>query len=71
LLKKTGVVTVTVWLADPSDAALAQIKGLGFEVIKRNGSMKMLFGRIDASKLEQLSKLTTVKYIAPGPAPYE
>jgi Ca-activated chloride channel family protein len=68
LLKQTGSVKVQVWLIDASDAALAELKKLGFEMTTKPGAMKMVVGHIDATKLRQLSQLSLVKYIAPAPA---
>lgn len=68
LLKLTGKVAITVWLRDASPASLAQLKQLGFEVTVKPGAMKAVTGRIDASKLKELSELAVVKYIAAGPA---
>ena len=58
---------VKVFLRDASDTVLAQLKALGFEATTKPGAMKMVIGRIDASKLKQLSELAAVKYIAPAP----
>lgn len=67
LLKRSGKVLVQVWLVDASDAALAKLKALGFEMTTKPGATKMLIGRIDVSKLKTLSELSVVKYIAPAP----
>jgi Ca-activated chloride channel family protein len=66
LLKQTGRVMVKVFLREASDTVLAQLKALGFEATTKPGAMKMVIGRIDASKLKQLSELAAVKYIAPA-----
>jgi Ca-activated chloride channel family protein len=65
LLKATGRVLVKVFLRDASETALAQMKALGFVITARPGAMKMAIGRIDVSKLKQLSELAAVKYVAP------
>jgi Ca-activated chloride channel family protein len=68
LLKLTGKVLVQVWLKDASDAVLKQLKAIGFEITAKPGPMKMVMGRIDVSKLKQLSELPGVKYVAPAPS---
>jgi Ca-activated chloride channel family protein len=65
LLKKTGTVLVRVFLRDAGETVLAALKKLGFEVTTKPGAMKMVIGRIDASKLKLLSELAAVKYVAP------
>jgi Ca-activated chloride channel family protein len=68
LLKRTGKVLVQVWLLDASDAVLAKLKVLGFEMTVRPGAMKMVTGRIDVARLKALSELPAVKYVGPAPA---
>jgi Ca-activated chloride channel homolog len=65
LLKRTGKVTIRVFLVDAGEMTLAELKKLGFEIVARPGAMKMVIGRIEASKLKQLSELPGVKYVAP------
>jgi hypothetical protein len=67
LLGRTGKVLVQVWLVDASDAAVAKLKALGFELTARRATMKMVIGRIDAGRLKALSELAAVKYVAAGP----
>jgi Ca-activated chloride channel family protein len=67
LLKQTGSVLVQVFLTDASAATLTKLKALGFQATTKPGAMKMVIGRIDATKLKALSELTVVKYIAPAP----
>ena len=68
LLKLNGKVLVQVWLKDASEAVLQQLKSMGFEITAKPGSMKMVMGRMDASRLKQLSELPSVKYVAPAPS---
>lgn len=68
LLKLNGKVLVQVWLKDASEAVLQQLKSMGFEITAKPGSMKMVIGRMDASRLKQLSELPSVKYVAPAPS---
>lgn len=63
LLQKTGKILVQVWLLDASDATLAKLKELGFELTTKRGVMKMVIGRIDATKIKVLSELAVVKYV--------
>jgi hypothetical protein len=67
LLKRSGKVLVQVWLLDASDAGIAKLKALGFEITAKPGAMKMVIGRIDAANLKALSELAAVKYVAPAP----
>jgi Ca-activated chloride channel family protein len=68
LLKQTGSVLVQVFLTDVNESTIAKLKALGFQATTKPGAMKMVIGRIDASKLKALSELTIVKYIAPAPS---
>ena len=66
LLKLKGKVAVQVWLRDTSAATIAQLKKLGFEVVASpTGSV---IGRIDVSKLKELSELAQVKYVGAAPS---
>ncbi|HYI93048.1 MAG TPA: VIT domain-containing protein [Bryobacteraceae bacterium] len=67
LLKQTGKVMVQIWLIDSTGATLASLKKMGLEITKMPGAMKLVMGRIDASKLKALSELAAVKYVAPVP----
>jgi Ca-activated chloride channel homolog len=64
LRNATGEVRVIVYLKDASEAVLTQLKALGFELTRKPGARKLVIGRIDASKLKQLSELAAVKYVA-------
>jgi Ca-activated chloride channel family protein len=66
LLKLTGKAMVKVFLTDTSETVIAQLRSLGFELTGKPGAMKIVIGRIDASKLKQLSELAAVKYVAPA-----
>jgi Ca-activated chloride channel homolog len=65
LATATGVVRVQVFLNDDGPAALAALKKLGFVVVAKPQTAKMVLGRIDASKLKELSELTVVRFVAP------
>jgi Ca-activated chloride channel family protein len=62
---KTGKLEVRIFLSDVSAAVLEQLKKLGFEIVLQPKTAKMAIGRIDASKLAELEKLTAVIYVAP------
>jgi Ca-activated chloride channel family protein len=59
-----GKIAVRVWLNDSSEASLALLKNLGFEVTARPDRTKVVIGRLAADKLEALSKLAEVRYVA-------
>ena len=58
---------MNVFLKDASETVLTQLKALGFEAHPQARRTKLVIGRIDASKLKQLSELAAVKYVAPSP----
>ena len=60
-----GKAEVQVWLTEKSDAALAKLKELGFEVVLDAKNSKLIVGRIAIDKLEALADLKFVKYVAP------
>jgi Ca-activated chloride channel family protein len=62
---RTGKLEVRIFLSDVSAAVLEQLKTLGFELVLQPKTAKMVIGRIDASKLAELEKLTAVIYVAP------
>jgi Ca-activated chloride channel family protein len=62
---KIGKAEVQVWLTDTSDETLAQLKRLGFEVILKPKSGKLLIGRLPIGRLSTLAELKAVRYIAP------
>jgi Ca-activated chloride channel homolog len=61
----TGVVRVLVYLNDDSPATLAALKKLGFVAIVKPTTARVVLGRIDASKLKELSELAAVRFVAP------
>ena len=54
-----------VWLTDKSPQALAELKALGFELVLDPSGSNLVIGRLAAEKLEALSKLKAVRYVAP------
>jgi Ca-activated chloride channel family protein len=62
----TGIVRVQVLLKDDSEAAMATLKKLGFVMTWKAGTAKLVLGRIEASKLKQLSELAAVRFVGPA-----
>ena len=60
-----GKAEVQVWLTDKSDATIAQLKALGFEVVLDPQSSNLVIGRVPIRKLEALAALRFVRYVAP------
>jgi hypothetical protein len=57
--------SLQIWLTEKSPAVLAQLKALGFELVLDPKTAKLVIGRLPAEKLEALSKLAVVRYVAP------
>jgi Ca-activated chloride channel homolog len=66
LAKATGTVSVQVFLSNDSEATMAELKKLGFVVVAKPRTAKVVLGRISAAKLKQLSELAAVRYVAPA-----
>jgi len=62
---RNGKAELQVWLTDKSDAALAKLKELGFEVVLDPKTSKLVIGRLSIEKLEALADLKFVRYVAP------
>jgi Ca-activated chloride channel family protein len=62
---RNGKAEVQVWLTDKSEASVAKLKELGFEVVFDSKSSSLLIGRISIDKLETLARLSFVRYVAP------
>lgn len=60
-----GKAELQVFLTEKSDATIAELKALGFEVMHDSKASKLMIGRISIDKLEALLSLKTVRYIAP------
>lgn len=58
--------SLQIWLTEKSPAVLAQLKALGFELVLDPRTAKLVIGRLPAEKLEALSKLAVVRYVAPS-----
>lgn len=62
-----AILHVQVWLTNTEDKTLAALKAAGLEILARLKSARMVIGRIAAEKLEALSKLPAVTWIATAP----
>jgi hypothetical protein len=62
---REGKAEIQVWLTDKSEAAIAELKQLGFEVVLDPKSARMVVGRIPIEKLAALAELSSVRYVAP------
>jgi Ca-activated chloride channel homolog len=56
---------IQIWLTEKSDALIAKLKELGFEVVLDPTTSKLLIGRIPIEKLSALADLKSVRYIGP------
>ena len=59
-------VEVRVTLSDFSDEALAKLTAIGFKVLAKATSVKLVIGTIAADKLEALALLEVVRHVAPA-----
>lgn len=62
---RNGQARLEVRLADKTDAAIAQLKKLGFVVEQNSPSSKLVIGRLPIEKLEALAGLEIVRYVSP------
>ena len=62
---RNGKAEVQIWLTEKSDATMAKLKELGFEVVLDPKTAKMVIGRLPIEKLAALSDLKFVRYVAP------
>jgi len=62
---RDGKAEVQIWLADRSAETLAKLKELGVEVVLDPKNSNMIVGRLPIEKLEELSTLKFVRYVAP------
>jgi hypothetical protein len=66
-LKGTQKVDVKIWVSERSEANLAALKQLGFELVAgRAAQPKLCVGRIAADRLADLARLGFVTYVAPA-----
>jgi Ca-activated chloride channel family protein len=64
-LVKDGKVEVQVWVVNTSQVVLSELRKNGFEIIGEPKTAKLVIGRIAADKLQALSQLGVVTYVAP------
>src|SRR6185437_13749246 len=62
---RDGKAEVQIFLTDKSDATIAALKKLGFEVVLDPKTAKMVIGRLPVEKLSALADLKFVRYVAP------
>ena len=62
----TEKVEVRVILRDFSDEAIAKLEALGFKVLAKATSVKMVVGKVGADKLEELALLQVVRRVEPS-----
>ncbi|MGQ0763127.1 MAG: VIT and vWA domain-containing protein [Acidobacteriota bacterium] len=62
---RDGKADVQIWLTEKSEATLAKLKALGFEVVLDPKSAKLVIGRLSIEKLATLADIAEVRYVAP------
>ena len=62
---RDGKAELQIWLTDKSEATLAKLKELGFEVVLDPKTAKLVIGRLPIDKLAALAELKSVRYVAP------
>ncbi|HKR00140.1 MAG TPA: hypothetical protein VJT09_05675, partial [Pyrinomonadaceae bacterium] len=62
---RDGKAEIQVWLTDKTEANLARLKALGFEVLIDPKTSKMVIGRVSLDKLAELAELEFVRYVTP------
>ncbi len=60
-----GKAEIQIFLTEKSDATMAELKKLGFEVVLDPKTAKIVIGRLPIEKLAALSELKFVRYVAP------
>jgi len=66
---QNGKVMVQVWLTESTAETLEQIKKLGFKLVTQPKSSHLLIGYIPIEQLEDLAKLSVVRYVTLQPLP--
>jgi Ca-activated chloride channel homolog len=61
----TGKVEVKIWVTARTQALIDKLKAEGVVVLEMGANTRLIIGRIDASKLEGLTRIPEVTYIAP------
>jgi len=62
---RNGKAEIQISLTDKSDAIMAELKQLGFEVLLDPKTSKMVLGRLPIERLAALVELKSVRYVAP------
>ena len=62
---RAGKAELQIWLNEKTPEVLAQLKGLGFELLLDPQSAKLVIGRLPVEKLAALAELTAVRYVVP------
>lgn len=62
---RDGKAELQIWLTDQSEATLATLKALGFEIMLAPKSARMVIGRLSIDKLAALAEIKEVRYVAP------
>jgi Ca-activated chloride channel family protein len=62
---KDGKAEIQIFLTEKSDATMAELKKLGFEVVLDPKTAKLVIGRLPVEKLAALSELKFVRYVSP------
>ena len=60
-----GKAEIQIFLTDKSDATMAELKKLGFEVVLDPKTANIVIGKLPVEKLAALSELKFVRYVAP------
>jgi len=62
---RDGKAEIQIFLTEKSEATMAELKKLGFEVVLDPKTAKMVIGRLPVDKLAALAELKFVRYVAP------
>jgi Ca-activated chloride channel family protein len=62
---RNGNAEVQIWLTEKSDAVMAKLKELGFEVVLNSKTSKLIIGRVPIEKLRTLAELKFITYVSP------
>jgi Ca-activated chloride channel family protein len=62
---RNGKAEIQIWFTDKSEATIAKLKELGFEVVLDPTTAKMIIGRLPIEKLAALAEIKSIRYVAP------
>ena len=62
---RDGKAEIQIWLNEKSEAVIAELKKLGFEVVLDPKTAKMVIGRLPIEKLAALAEMKSVRYVSP------